>query len=68
MVNGITLGNMPLSAKWNPNVFIRMSGETLNALEYEYSFQSTTYFHGDCQGCFSETNMLIDELKVDEKR
>lgn len=32
------------------------------------SFLSTTCFHGDCQGYFSETNMLIDELKVDEKR
>lgn len=31
------------------------------------SSQSTTFFHGDCQGCFSETNMVIDELKVDEK-
>lgn len=32
------------------------------------SSQSTTYFHGDCQGCFSKTNMLIDELKVHEKK
>lgn len=29
---------------------------------------SSTYSHGYCQGQFPKTNMLTDELKVDEKK
>lgn len=69
MITGIILGNIPLSKKRNPDVYIK--GKVINVKCYWVWVLSPPrvppIFMVTVKDVFSETKMLIDELKVDEK-